>query len=264
LEMLSGAVEQTIAQWGSFALLLPRIGGIMLVAPVFGGRYLPYLKVGITAALALVLVPVVAAPEIPAQPLAAVGMIAGEFVLGVAIGYVCQLFFVAVQVAGQLIDWEMGFGIVNVVDPLYGTQVPLVGNFLYMLAVLTFLVLDGHHILIRALLRSYELLPPGWSCGGLFESGFADFLTRTFGYMFLTAAEISVPVLGVLFLTSVALGVVARTVPQMNVFVIGLPVKIIVGTVILVVMMPMYGYVVRRLVDAMGDGLSEAVLILSR
>ena len=97
--------------------------------------------------------------QLPAYSL----VIITELLTGIAMALVIQFFFAGVQLAGQLIDTQMGFGIMNVVDPLVGTQTPLLGNFKFILAILLFLQIDGHHYFIKALFDSYELVPIG-SC----------------------------------------------------------------------------------------------------
>mgnify|MGYP005855551979 CR=1 FL=1 len=251
---------ELLVQVDRFLTVLPRLSGVVLVAPVFGGRYPAQVKAGLAAALALVLMPVVPpAAAFSATVAGYLGHAVGELLVGLAVGYASLLTFAAVQVAGQLVDMEMGFGIVNVVDPYYGTQVPLVGNFLHLLALIGFLLVDGHHVVLAALKRSFDVIPPG---AAAFKGELAGLMVAMLGETFLTGVKIAAPVLGVLFVTNVSLGIVARTVPQMNVFVVGLPVKILVGTAMLLVVLSAFSLVVKGLLGAMVEGLGQVLELL--
>jgi len=118
-------------------------------------------KAGLSLIIAYILMPIVYSPSaaIPDQLLRYVFVVASEFLLGLILGWVCSLIFSAVQMAGQLLDMQIGFGIVNVIDPQFGQQVPLVGNFKYILALLIFLVTNGHHVFLSALFNSFKYVP---------------------------------------------------------------------------------------------------------
>jgi flagellar biosynthetic protein FliR len=249
-----------MADISMFMLVLPRLGGVVATAPVFSSARFPALaKAGLAGVLAVLLLPVVPRPAaFPDGPLGLLALLASELLVGVTIGFAMTLVFTAIQVAGQIMDMELGFGIVNVIDPQYGTQMPLVGSFLQFLALLVFLFLDGHHLVLGGLLRSFQLVPVG---GAVVRAGLSEFLVRLFSAMFATAVKISLPVLAAGFLANLALGLVARTVPQMNVFVIGLPVKVVVGLFILAAALPLFVVVVRNLSDGMAAALMD---VLSR
>ncbi|MCL6451313.1 MAG: flagellar type III secretion system protein FliR, partial [Acetobacteraceae bacterium] len=241
-------------------LLLPRLGGLVALAPVFSGRYVAAAKVGLALVLGMVLLPVVKVPEeLPQTPAGLAVTVGAELLVGLAMGYATMLVFTAVQVAGQMLDMQMGFGIVNVIDPQFGTPLPLVGNFLQVLALLVFLLMDGHHLVLSALVGSYRAIPLG---GGVWRGDLLGVLTDLFAQMFNTAVAIAVPVLGALFLVNLALGIVSRTLPQMNVFVIGLPLGIIAGTAVLALALPFLVVVVRQLVEVMGVGLARVVGVI--
>jgi flagellar biosynthetic protein FliR len=163
-----------------------------------------------------------------------------EIVVGFTIGFVAYVVFAAIQLAGQLMDMQMGFGIVNVVDPLSGTQIPLMGNLTQTLALLMYLVIDGHHYLLQALIQSYQIVPVmGLNLGG----SFFDLLMTIAAQMFVIAVKIAAPIIIAVLVADIAMGFVARTVPQMNVFIVGLPLRILVGLITLMLMMPVYLWV---------------------
>jgi len=160
-----------------------------------------------------------------------------ELLVGITIGFVIYILFAAVQLAGQLLDMQMGFGMVNVLDPQSGMQVPLMGNFIYLIALMVYLLMNGHHYLLSALVQSYQTVPV---LGMHVNEGFMSLLIGVTLDMFIIAIKISAPVVMALLLTDVSMGFIARTVPQMNVFIVGLPLKIIVGLVVLISVLPVY------------------------
>jgi len=243
-----------------FLIVFARMAGIFLIAPVFGSRYLPaQLKIGFALVTTAVLTPVVASrvgqvPDPWSAPVRYAVTLVSETGIGLVLGYATLLILMTVQVAGQFIDLQMGFGIVNVVDPLSDAPVPLVGNFKYLLAILVFLAVNGHHFLLEALVASYDLVALGQAVyGGLLVSRITDL----FSSMFLVAVKLALPVVGTLFLTDVALGIIARTVPQMNILVLGLSVKIIVGIVVLLLLLPAYVFLLGGLFDRLYPTLWE-------
>ncbi len=227
-------------QLGFFLLIFTRVSGIFTTAPIFGSRNLPvYVKAGVSLLIAYMVMPMVYTPAatIPDQFLRYVLVVAGEFLLGLILGWVCSLIFSAVQMAGQLLDMQIGFGIVNVLDPQFGQQIPLVGNFKYILALLTFLATNGHHVFLSALFNSFKIVPVS---GVSFHASLSELIIDMVFAIFITALKISLPVLVAILLTDVALGILAKTMPQMNIFVVGVPGKIFVGLFILALAFPFY------------------------
>jgi len=216
-------------------LVLMRISGIIAVAPPFAAATVP---VAVRALLALALTLIVV-PAVPAWtgagPWDFAAAAAGGLAMGLAMGLIILLLLLAIQGAGELIDLEMGFGLVNVIDPAFGRPVPLVGNFLYFLALVVFLAVDGHLLVLRALLDSFQAIPPG---GGRWEGPVLAAVARQFAWVIVTAVRIALPVVGVLFLTTAALGVLARTMPQLNVFMVGLALKIALGLAVIALVLP--------------------------
>ncbi len=230
--------------------------GVFAVAPLFGSRFVPaQVRVALGLCCGMLLVPLATArfggagvPDtvnpwlgLAAAPAGYVLRCAGEVVFGLGIGYLGLLFLSALQVAGQIMDTEIGFSMVNVLDPQFGVQLPLLGSLFNVLGILVFLSLDGHLMLLRAVTDSVRLIPLG---GVGMPPGVGDLLIRAFAGTFVTALKIAAPVLAALLLTNVALGIVARTVPQMNVFVVGLPLRVAVGLGVLVVSLPFAATVV--------------------
>src|SRR5699024_7141617 len=130
----------------------------------------------------------------------------------------------AVQIAGGFIDFQMGFAIANVIDPQTGAQSPLIGQYFYIIALLFLLSINGHHLIIDGIYNSYGFIAID-AFVPLGDESMIMYVIDTFNTMFLIAFQISIPIVGCLFLVDVALGIIARTVPQLNVFVVGLPLK---------------------------------------
>lgn len=227
---------------------------MIMTAPIFGSNYMPnQIKIAFSLILTLVFLPVLSPEGLSDYHIMNVILFAFmELMVGIAIGMIANLVFSSIQIAGQLIDVQMGFAMARVMDPQYETQVPLIGQFKYILAIMIFLVINGHHLLIRSVYESYQLLP----IGNIFDLGAGGVaLNELFSTVFVLAIQVSAPALGTLFLTNIALGVLARTVPQMNVFIIGFPVKIFVGFLSLVLLMPTYTLVLGNLFQHIWDGL---------
>ena len=219
-------------------LVLARVAGLVLAAPVLGHLLVPVrVRVALAAILAAALVPAVgAAPFTPPADLWSLGaMLAAESALGVLLGLVAQFIFAGVQLGGQLVGIQMGFGIANLIDPQSHAQVTIIAQWQQLLTLLAFLVLDAHHLLIRALLESFRTAPPG--AVGLAAAGVGGAVGMA-GDIFVLGARIAAPLLVVLLLTNGALGVLARTIPQLNVFVVGFPVNVGVGLLVLGASLP--------------------------
>ena len=223
---------------GFFMLVLVRLTGMFVVAPFFGRRNIPAIfKAGFAFVNALIAVSVLKDRTIPetngiVQFVAAAG---SEFIVGMLIGYVSYMIFSAIYLAGQLIDMQMGFGIVNVIDPLSNIQVPVTANFYYIMTMLVFLLINGHHALIEALHRSFEIIPVG-------RAVFSDILftdvLRMFGYIFELGFKFAAPVTAAILIVDVMLGIMSKTVPQLNVFVVGMPAKILIGFLVMIITVP--------------------------
>ena len=149
-----------------------------------------------------------------------------DVTIGLGIAYISRLIFAAVQVAGTIVDFQMGFGVVNVIDPQTDTQVSVTAQLQNIFAVFIFLAVDAHHYIFQAIVDSFFVINP-------FKINFSsvtpEYVLHLFSATFITAVKISAPIMAILFFLSVGLGLVARTVPQMNVFIVGFPLQIGIG-----------------------------------
>ncbi len=215
-------------------LIVIRYVGLFLVAPLFGSRVFPMrIKLGFIFFLTVITLPLldqIISPSVPVKPLLILIDLVREMGVGLILGFIAFLPFAAIQLAGQFIDLRMGFAMANVVDPLHGTNAPIIGQFKNILATLLFLGINGHHLLLNGLYKSFELVLPG--AGSLSGAGL-QYLFRITGDLFILAFKIAIPVIATLFIADVIFGFLARSIPQMNIFIVGLPMKILVGFTVL-------------------------------
>lgn len=223
-------VDFTLDQFLLFTLLLFRVTGMMLTAPVFGSPALPtQLKVGLAMLLCLPLLPLVA-PSVRALPDSLGGYLLAalaESATGMILGFAAALLFAAVQLAGMLIDQELGMSLANVIDPLSNEQVSVVGLFKLLLATALFLAIDGHHMLLSAVADSFRLVPvAGFRFSPQLGQTLGDELV---GNLFSIGVRLAAPTVVTMLLTTIAMAFLARAVPEMNVFIVGFSVRILVG-----------------------------------
>lgn len=240
-----------IPAFPAFLLIFVRVTSFFLMMPLFSYRTIPAAhKIGLGFFLAVIMFSAIGAPEIAIDG-AYFLLIVKEALVGLMIGFIAALMMSAVQIAGGFIDFQMGFAIANVIDPQTGAQSPLMGQYLYTIALLFLLTVNGHHLLIDGIFYSYNFVPLDQAMAPLGNQSTAEFIIMSFNKMFLIAFQMSMPVVGSLFLVDVALGIVARTVPQLNIFVVGMPVKIAVSFLVLIAVMGVLMMVISDLFSTM-------------
>jgi flagellar biosynthetic protein FliR len=231
-------IEQ-LQQWLGAALWpYVRIGACLMVAPVFGGTYVPRrLRIVLAGALTLLVLPLLP-PAAPAPLLSADGVLitAQQLLVGAALGFALQLVFDALALGGQLLANGMGLGFAFNLDPLRGVQTPALGQLYVVLGTLTFLALDGHLALIELLLDSFRGLPVGTTGLG------PDALLRLALWgstLFAGALKIALPGMTALLVINLAFGVMSRAAPALNLFAVGLPVSLVFGLAIVLFGLPL-------------------------
>lgn len=213
----------------SFFLTLFRVSLLVFLLPFFGGESVPApVKAALCLVLSLGIWPHLsfAADMFPAHPFMIALMMLGELFLGLILGLIVRILFAAIQTGGQLVGFQIGFALANVVDPSTGVHQAVTAQFLYMVSMLIFLSLNGHLYLLQALANSFELVPPG---GLLLTPALSEQLLQFSSQIFVLAIKIVSPVIIALFLVDLALALVAMVAPQMNVLFVGFPLKIAVG-----------------------------------
>jgi len=245
-------MELMIAKLGGFMLVLTRISAFFLALPVFGWRSIPpRIKVAMTVLLAIFF-SMMAAPTV--NP-AAVGLprllllLGNESVYGFALALIASLVFSAVKLGGRIIERQMGFAMAQILDPLTGERVQPLGSLLEMIFVVLFLSADGHHLLLMTLSRSYEAFPPGQIPQ---VSALAEGVVKAGSVMFLAGLRLAAPLLAVFLLLMVVLAVLARVVPEMNIFFVSLPLRAGLGLLMTGIFLPLISRFVSEFSDWMG------------
>ncbi|WP_216827973.1 flagellar biosynthetic protein FliR [Alkalihalobacterium elongatum] len=233
----------------AFLLVFIRVLAFFTVLPIFSHRTIPNtVKVGLSVYLAWIMFFTIGIQEIPIDEIYFL-LILKEVLVGLLIGLIAMILIYAIQVAGAFIDNMMGFMIANVVDPATGAQSPLIGGYLYTFALLLLLVTDAHHLLIDGVFYSYQFIPLDQVFLPLGNENVIEFIFITFNKMFIIAFQMAFPIVGSLFLVDVALGMISRSVPQMNVFVVGMPLKILVGLPLLMIFLSVFYLIVQQLFE---------------
>jgi len=235
-------LDQVLAQFGGlqtagFVLVLARLSPLFVVAPLFSSRQLPpRVRTVVACALAVGLTPVAMhGQQVPNDVLALFGMVMKELLVGLAFALSLALLFAAVSSAGSLLDMLVGFSFGAIVDPLTGNQSAVLTQLYGLVALAVFVAIDGTSWVMAGLARTYELVPLTAAPN---VRNLADGVLSTFSTIFSSALEVAAPVLLALVITDVAFGVVTRVVPQLNVFAVGFPVKVVVGMLVVAVSLP--------------------------
>ncbi len=229
-------------------LLAARIGAATVLTPVFGPVQIPGpVRVLISLALAAFLILAVPAARPPIESAAGLAVATvGELLLGASLAFGFLVAYAATQLAGRVLDIQLGYGAAAVLNPTTQTAAPLIGTVLGMAGVAVFLALDGHHVLLRALALSVERYPPGALA---LDLDFSEHL-RFSGAMFTFGLALAAPVMLSLLLADIALAVMARSMPALNIFVLSFSVKIVLGLIGLAVSVKFAGGVLTTLFES--------------
>lgn len=216
---------------------LTRILGLIAVAPLFGNRSVPArVKVGLGVMLALIVAPTV--PALPAlDPMSLPGLLilVQQFIIGLAMGFAMRIVFSAVELAGTITGMTMGLGFATFFDPQSQGQSMVISQFMVLLATLAFLAVNGHLMLLSALAESFFTLPIASS--GMGAPGFEQ-LASWGGRIFSAGVQLSLPMVAALLITNIALGILTRAAPQLNIFGIGFPITLSVGFIVIALALP--------------------------
>jgi len=243
-----------------FWLIFARIGGMILTVPILGSPNIPSpVKIGFSLFLTILILPLIPSSRVSGASLEWISYsldLGKQLLLGVVIGYSIRLLFTGIEMAGQIIGFQMGFGFARVIDPESSAQVSVIAQFKNILAILIFLSLNAHHQFLRGLVDSFSVVP------------LIDFsphpslflkIASSVGNIFVISLKIGAPVIVTLFITQVAIGIVARLVPQMNILMVSLPLKIGIGLVMMSFSLPYFLYFSRVL---FGDLYRGIIIIL--
>ena len=258
---MANLLSYDASQLLAFILVLVRVSGIISTAPVFGSSNIPpQIKVVLSLMLALILYPFIPLITVyPDRPDHYIMLIASEMLIGLVLGIIARFLFGAVEFAGTVIGFQMGLGMANVFDPQSQEQISLVGRFENATATLIFLAMDGHLIVLQALVRSYSVLPPG---GASISRPLVEKLTELSASVFVIGLQIGAPLIVALFLANAVVGLLARSVPQIQVFVVGFPLTLMLGFLFLFFGMPFFAQAVHQMFEKLDTQFFEAIKLL--
>lgn len=216
-------------------LVTVRFAALFLLTPLFSVTQVP-VRIRVLFLLALSFLMVIGLNVLPVETTitpvtlgALIKAMINELILGAALAFGLFAAFGAFMLGGRILDFQMGFGVANLIDPATNMQGPLLGTALSMMAVMTFFLLDGHHMMIRGLVYSLEKIPPGTSLHDLNIGA----VVSQFGVMFVYGVAVVAPAILTLLLLDVGMAIAARTMPQVNMFIVGFPLKIFMGLLVL-------------------------------
>ncbi len=236
-----------------FLICLGRIGGMIGAIPVFsGGQLPPQMRIGIAFLFTLLCYPVVEG-YLPAEsftPIELGLLVAQETILGLLVGFLAQLVFMAAEFSGSLIGYQMGFAAANVFDPISQRQVALISQFQGTFALLLFLALDVHHLFLEAIVFSFEMLPPGQLD---LSGGAIPFIMELANHSFVLSMQLVAPILALLILTNLTLGVMSRVFPQLNVFMLSFPINIGVSFIVMGITLGVFATMLSREFSELAD-----------
>ncbi|OGS81090.1 MAG: flagellar biosynthetic protein FliR [Gallionellales bacterium GWA2_59_43] len=256
--MISVTSAQLDAWLAALVFPLVRILAMIATSPVLGNTQVPKrVKIGLSVLLAIII-----APTIPAIPQVALGspqgllIIIQQIIIGVAMGFTMRLIFTAIEMAGELAGLQMGLGFASFYDPVNSAYSPIVARWLGMIAILAFLATDGHLYMLSALADSFTTLPIG---NAMSNEGFYSVVSWG-SSIFTFGLQIALPIIAALLITNIALGILTRAAPQLNLFAVGFPITITIGFVVLTLSMPYFLPLFDRLIQ---EGLSAMIWLVT-
>ncbi|UQZ89988.1 flagellar biosynthetic protein FliR [Deltaproteobacteria bacterium Smac51] len=255
-----GAPIINAAEFTAYVLVLLRVSTVIVFAPIFSGNtVLTQVKVLLCLMMTFAVAPQVEynASMLPMTWYGYVPLMLGEFIIGFTLSFMVKVILEAVKMAGEYMSFQMSLSMLNSMDPTSGGQTPQLALLLHMFMSLIFLYANGHMLLIKAMVESFTIAPPGllniWR-----PEIFTEVIRAMLG-MNILALQIAGPVIGVLFCVKAAFGIVAKAVPQMNILFVGIPVYIIVGFSVLGFSMPWWPQILGQLLVGV-DGTLDRLL----
>ena len=247
--MIHVTSAQLSAWLALFIFPFVRILALIASSPVLGNKQVPArVKIGLSLLLTIII-----APTLDIQPDVEAGTALGMFVLlqqilaGLAIGFSMRLIFTAVEMCGEFVGMQMGLGFASFYDPLNASYTPVLGQFLGIIGALAFLGMDGHLLMLEALAGSFHSFPISTSVP---HAAALHTMAAWGGSLFAYALQLSMPVIGALLIANLALAILTRSAPQLNIFQIGFPITLSVGFAVLALSIPYFAPVLEQLTHA--------------
>ena len=255
---MSSVVEAIFGHADYFILILLRVGGLVIASPIFGRINIPQrVKICLVVALSYLCFTIFPQTnEIHYTTLMSYLFIcAGELLLGIALAFVTNIFFALTSfTAGQLIDMQIGYGIVNVYDIQNNTQIPMMGNVLNIMLLMIFFAVNGHLTLIKMIYMTIERMPVGTLT---FSPGVGITALEIFARAFLLGVMMALPIIASGLTLEITFGVLMRLVPQIHMFVVGVPIKMLVGLVVFTATIPVFANFSSRIFSEMFNGIES-------
>ncbi len=219
-----------------FMLVFIRVSIIMMFIPVFGSPVVPWItKMGFCGFLALIVASSLNTDVSGLGNGELFMSIVTDFLMATAVGLIIRFIFDGIQLAGEYISYQMGLTVMNVIDPLSNTQISIISQLKQLLALLIFFIINGHHYLIKAMVSSFEYIPVG---SHVVSKEFLKEIIIISSRIFLIALKLSSPILVAMFVTNVAMGIIARAMPQINIFMLSFPIYIGLCLIIMGIFIP--------------------------
>lgn len=252
----------TTAQWDTLLAMylwpFVRILAMLMSEPVMGGRMIPArVKVALAMLISFAVVPLIDPPPAisPASPEGFLVLVQ-QILVGVAIGFSMRLVFAGIEMAGSLIGLQMGLGFANFFDPVNSAQTPVVGQFFGLLAVLLYFAFDAHILMVATLAESFHILPVSTTP---LNADMWSTLARAGGQIFFIGIVLSLPVVAVLLISNIAIGIMTRAAPTLNLFAVGFPITLLGGMIIIYISLP---YMLPLIERVMHGGIDTIITVL--
>ncbi|MBR1737508.1 MAG: flagellar biosynthetic protein FliR [Firmicutes bacterium] len=247
-----------------FAVIIIRMVGFFSIAPVVGGRNIPAMiriAMALTVSVIVFNTGIVKEIEYFDSVLGYGILLLKEFFVGFTIGFVALFFFNTAYLAGLLNDQQIGLSMAAVFDPVNQMQVPITGNIYFYMFTAIMIVTGGHRMLISSIYYSYSAIPVG---GALLvgNESLYNLMMRFFNSFFMIGASMALPIIGVLLVIDVALGIMVKTAPRLNVFVVGMPVKVMVGLISIWIIIPIFDKVYNILYTTVSENLLTVIKVM--
>lgn len=247
-----------------FMLILVRILGFLVFLPVIGGTTgLSMVRLGLALSITTIIFVSGDIKEVVYinSIMGYFMLILKEFFVGLIIGYVAFFLFNAIYLGGQITDQQMGYSMANVFDPMTNTQVPITGNLYYFSLCVLFIANRGHHMIINTLFYSYKALPIG-QASIVNNSGLIFGILNVTVEFFKIGFLLALPIIGVILVMDVALGVLVRAVPKMNVFVVGMPLKVLAGLLSLWIIVPTFSEIYYKVYMLISEYILNSIKVM--
>ncbi|MCX5750881.1 MAG: flagellar biosynthetic protein FliR [Candidatus Saganbacteria bacterium] len=246
-----------------FLLILARIAGLFIQAPIISSKAIPFaLKTPLAIWITFVLwftVPV--SPVLPSTTVLFVMALVSEVCLGFLIGFICNLLILAIQSAGEIVDMQMGLSVATALDPVFGSTISIIGRLFFNTALIIFLILNGHHLLFAALHQSFSTIPVGQPIN-IFNPALQSQFIEIARHFWHTTFMLAIPAVLFIFISDFCFGIVSRVAPQVNVFMLGFQVKPSLGMLAILLCLPLIVKHIANLLSITGEQLLQLIIIL--